>query len=63
MAVDEGQVIGFAVLIAQQDHLLLENLAVRPSWQGRGAGSRPLALAEDQARRLQLTEVFSATFS
>jgi ribosomal protein S18 acetylase RimI-like enzyme len=56
-AVDQGQVIGFVVLIARPDYLLLENLAVRPSWQGRGAGSHLLALAEDEARRLRLTEI------
>jgi ribosomal protein S18 acetylase RimI-like enzyme len=57
VAVDQGQVIGFAVLIAQPDHLLLENLAVRPSRQGRGAGSLLLALAENEARRLRLAEI------
>jgi len=57
VAVGRGQVIGFVVLIAQPDHLLLENLAVRPSWQGRGVGSRLLALAEDVAGRLRLAEV------
>ncbi len=54
VAVDQGQVIGFIVLIAEPGHLLLKNLAVRPSWQGGGAGSRLLALAEDEARRLRL---------
>jgi predicted N-acetyltransferase YhbS len=57
VAVGEGQVVGFVVLIAQPDHLLLGNLAVRPSWQGRGAGSRLLALAEDEARRLRVAEI------
>ncbi len=57
VAVDQDQVIGFVVLIAQPDHLLLKNLAVRPSWQGGGAGSRLLALAEDQARRLRRAEI------
>jgi predicted N-acetyltransferase YhbS len=45
------------VLIAEPGHLLLENLAVRPSRQGGGAGSRLLALAEDEARRLRLAEI------
>jgi ribosomal protein S18 acetylase RimI-like enzyme len=35
----------------------LENLAVRPSWQGRGVGSRLLALTEDEARRQGLAEI------
>lgn len=54
---NQSQVIGFVVLIAQPDHLLLQNLAVRPSRQGRGAGSRLLDLAEDEARRLRLGEI------
>jgi GNAT superfamily N-acetyltransferase len=57
VALDEGDVIGLAVLIAEPDHLLLENLAVRPSWQGRGVGSRLLALAEDEARGQGFAEV------
>jgi GNAT superfamily N-acetyltransferase len=57
VAVGQGQVIGFVALIAQPDHLLLQNLAVRPSWQGCGVGSRLLALAEDEARRLRLAEI------
>jgi GNAT superfamily N-acetyltransferase len=57
VAVGQGQVIGFAVLVAQSDHLLWQNLAVRPSWQGGGAGSRLLDLAEDEGRRLGLAEV------
>jgi len=57
VAVDQGQVIGFVALIAQPDHLLLQNLAVRPSWEGHGVGSRLLALAEDEARRRRLAEI------
>ncbi|KHL01931.1 GNAT family N-acetyltransferase [Sinomonas humi] len=41
-----GEVCGFLVL----DGDLLKNLAVRPSWQGRGIGRRLLALAEDRVR-------------
>jgi GNAT superfamily N-acetyltransferase len=57
VAADQGQITGFAVLIAQPDHLLLENLAVRPSRQGAGTGSLLLALAEDHARKLRLAEI------
>jgi ribosomal protein S18 acetylase RimI-like enzyme len=57
VAVDQGQVIGLTVLIAQPDHLLIENLAVRPSWQGPGVSSCLLAMAEDQSRRLRVAEI------
>jgi N-acetylglutamate synthase-like GNAT family acetyltransferase len=42
-------VVGVVVLEAYEDHLLVENLAVHPSWQGRGVGGQLLALAEAQA--------------
>lgn len=51
------QIIGLLVLIERPDHLLLENVAVRPSAQGLGIGSRLLELAEREAARLGLTEI------
>jgi len=45
-ASDSGEIGGFLVL----DGELLENVAVRPSWQGRGVGRRLLALAEERVR-------------
>ena len=57
VAVEGGQVIGFAILIAQPGYLLLDNVAVRPDVQGRGIGTRLLDLAEDHARSLHLGEV------
>ena len=57
VAVEDGQVAGFAVLVAGPGYLLLENVAVRPAAQGRGIGSRLLGLADEQARRLGLSEV------
>ena len=56
-AVQDGQVVGFAILIAQPGYLLLENVAVLPAAQGRGVGARLLALAEEHARGLGLGEV------
>jgi N-acetylglutamate synthase-like GNAT family acetyltransferase len=57
VAVEHGQVVGFAVLVPQPDHLLLENVAVLPAMQGRGIGTRLLTLAEEQARGLHLSEI------
>jgi GNAT superfamily N-acetyltransferase len=57
VAVEHGELVGFVIFVPQQDYLLLENVAVLPVVQGRGLGSRLLALAEDQARRLHLCEI------
>jgi GNAT superfamily N-acetyltransferase len=57
VAVQDGQVSGFVVLVAEPGYLLVENLAVRPAAQGRGIGSRLLARAEQHARRLGLSEI------
>jgi ribosomal protein S18 acetylase RimI-like enzyme len=57
VAVDDGAIAGLLVLVPRPDHLLLENVAVRPAAQGRGIGARLLALADDQATALGLTEI------
>ncbi len=57
VAVDDGTVAGLIVLVPRPDHLLLENVAVRPAVQGTGIGARLLALADDQAMRLGLPEI------
>ncbi len=57
VAVEDGEVVGFVVLVAHPDHLLLENVAVAPAAQGRGIGAGLLALADDQARQLQRREI------
>jgi N-acetylglutamate synthase-like GNAT family acetyltransferase len=57
VAEEHGEISGFAILVARADHLLLENIAVMPASQKRGIGARLMALAEDQARRLGLTEI------
>jgi ribosomal protein S18 acetylase RimI-like enzyme len=61
VAVDRGECVGLAILIAGPGHLLLENVAVLPAAQGRGVGSCLLALAEDQARSLHLSEIWLYT--
>jgi ribosomal protein S18 acetylase RimI-like enzyme len=56
-AIEDQQIVGFAVLIAKPGYLLLENVAVLPAAQGRGIGARLLALAEDHARHRGLGEI------
>jgi GNAT superfamily N-acetyltransferase len=56
-ALEDGQMVGFAIMIAQPGYLLLDNVAVLPAVQGRGIGARLLALAEDQARGLGLRQI------
>jgi len=46
----DGEVIGFLVLVGQGNGMLLEGVAVLPSYQGRGAGRHLLMLAETRAR-------------
>jgi GNAT superfamily N-acetyltransferase len=57
LAVDGDQVLGFVVVLARPDHLLLDNVAVLPAAQGRGVGGRLLSYVEDEARRRGLPEI------
>jgi ribosomal protein S18 acetylase RimI-like enzyme len=51
---DDDAVIGLIVLIRQRDHVLIENIAVDPPWQGTGVGRALLDYAEADTRRQQL---------
>ena len=42
---------GVVVLVETEDSLLIDNVAVHPSTQGRGIGRSLLAFAETEARR------------
>jgi ribosomal protein S18 acetylase RimI-like enzyme len=53
----DGAVAAIIVLLAMDDHLLLDNIAVRPDQQGRGFGRRLIAFAEAEARRIGLAEL------
>lgn len=44
-------IAGVLVLEAAADHLLVDNIAVAPDWQGRGVGRRLLDFADAEARR------------
>ncbi|HET6184365.1 MAG TPA: GNAT family N-acetyltransferase [Acetobacteraceae bacterium] len=48
---------GLIVLIAEEDHLLLDNVAVDPACQGQGIGRALLAFAEAEARRRGYAEL------
>jgi len=58
-ALDEpdGTIAGIIVLLPQPDHLLLDNIAVRPDRQGQGLGRQLVAFAEAEARRLGHAEL------
>jgi len=45
------------VLLTKPDHLLLDNVAVRPDRQGRGYGRALIDFAAGEARRLGLAEL------
>ena len=57
VAVDDGAVVGFLLLVAEDDALLLENVAVLPSHRGRGIGRALLELAESRALALGLPRI------
>jgi ribosomal protein S18 acetylase RimI-like enzyme len=57
IAADGDAIAGLIVLVAHPDHLLIENIAVRPAGQGHGLGTRLLAHADQQAARLGLREL------
>jgi GNAT superfamily N-acetyltransferase len=52
-----GALAAIIVLVPKADHLLLDNIAVRPDRQGRGLGRRLVAFAEREARRLGHAEL------
>ena len=46
LAYQDGALAGLIETITRPDHLLIENVAVAPSWQGRGIGRALMAHAE-----------------
>ncbi|HEY2477173.1 MAG TPA: GNAT family N-acetyltransferase [Solirubrobacterales bacterium] len=46
----DAEVVGVLVLVAEPDHLLIENVAVDPAHQGEGIGRELLAHTEAEAR-------------
>jgi GNAT superfamily N-acetyltransferase len=52
-----ARVLGFVSFSPNADHLFVDAIAVRPSHQRQGLGSRLLAFAEEEASRLGLRSV------
>jgi GNAT superfamily N-acetyltransferase len=53
----DDRLLGSLVTIVNDDHLLLDSIAVAPDAQGRGYGALLLARAEDDAHDAALSEV------
>ena len=53
---ENGQLLALIEVVPRPDHLLIENIAIRPDRQGLGLGDKLLQHAEDQARALGLNE-------
>ena len=57
VAADRGEIAGFLVLVSEQDHLLIENIAVDPDRQGTGIGLTLMAYAETYATERRIAEL------
>ena len=53
----DEEIAALIVLLPKPDHLLLDNIAVRPDRQGRGFGRALVEFAEQEARRQGFTEI------
>jgi len=53
----DGEIAAIIVLLPKPDHLLLDNIAVRPDRQAQGLGRRLIEFAETEARRLGYSEL------
>jgi GNAT superfamily N-acetyltransferase len=51
------EIAALIVLLPKPDHLLLDNIAVRPDRQGKGFGRALIEFAEREARRLGFGEI------
>ena len=52
VAESDSEVVGFLLLVSEDDGMLLEGVAVLPAHHGRGVGHALLALAEERATAL-----------
>ena len=58
---DAGRITGILVLEETPEGLLLDNIAVLPDQQGKGAGRALLEFAETEARRRGLASIYLYT--
>lgn len=54
---DNGVLVALIELIPRSDHLLIENVAVKPEQQGNGLGELMLSHAENVARSMNYSEI------
>jgi len=52
-----SELVGFVVLKPQSDHMLLDNVVVKPERQGSGFGRELIDFAEARARQCGYTEI------
>lgn len=57
VAFEGEELVGAVVLIAGEEHLQIDNVAVEPSWQNRGVGGELLQFAQTHAMALGLSEL------
>jgi ribosomal protein S18 acetylase RimI-like enzyme len=55
--VEDSSVLGVIITVVEPDHLMIDNVAVSPTAQGRGCGRTLLDHAEKQARELGLPQL------
>lgn len=54
---EDGELLALIEIIPAADHLLIENIAVRPDQQGKGIGDQLLRHAETLARSTGIAEI------
>ena len=54
---DGGDVVGFIVFFTREDHMFLENVAVRGTAAGKGLGKKLIEYCEAEARQAGLKKV------